>query len=393
MKLKKILLALILTTFLVFSFVNVSLCEIDMSSYVDRVIDGDTFETTSGNKIRLADIDAPEYGEFGYYDAIDVLMTQLYDDQIQGKAVYLDIDDIHETDIYGRLVCVVYVDFNSTHLINVNEVMLLSGYAVINDYNNQFDPHTWSLFVPIDTGASQYGQTAIEIIVLVILLVALGILCVLVVLEWQKKKQSTETQKKRPLGLSIIAILWLIGGIITTYLSADAIREGYAALPYLENPLLHEWFRIGIPVEIALSILGFGFGIIQIFTIFGLWIGKSWSYKLALSVPLLIVFSHVSITVLYLSAPPEYGIQESLNWVPLIFSILFAVIYWSYLRKPHVRRFLGIWLDLDKAQKPSDSDMQEKVRIKEPFFCRYCGKENKLDAVFCEKCGRKITDN
>ncbi len=74
--------------------------EIDATTVVDWVIDGDAFDTTSGERVRLADIDAPESGEYGYYDAKDFLISLVH-----GKAVYLDIDDIYETDKYGRLVC------------------------------------------------------------------------------------------------------------------------------------------------------------------------------------------------------------------------------------------------------------------------------------------------
>lgn len=84
--------------------------EIDETAVVSRVIDGDTFDTTSGDRVRLADVDTPEKGESGYYDAKNFLIGLVYD-----KTVYLDIDDIYGTDKYDRLVCVVYIDYNSTH--------------------------------------------------------------------------------------------------------------------------------------------------------------------------------------------------------------------------------------------------------------------------------------
>jgi len=31
-----------------------------------------------------------------------------------------------------------------------------------------------------------------------------------------------------------------------------------------------------------------------------------------------------------------------------------------------------------------------KEESENKFFCRYCGAENQGDAVFCEKCGKKI---
>jgi micrococcal nuclease len=120
--------------------------EIDATTVVDWVIDGDTFDTTSGDRVRLADIDAPEYGEPGYYDAKNFLISLVY-----GKTVYLDIDDIYETDKYGRLVCVVYVKSSSTHYKNVNKALLVEGVAVIKNYHNEFDPYTWTLYVDNDS--------------------------------------------------------------------------------------------------------------------------------------------------------------------------------------------------------------------------------------------------
>jgi len=119
--------------------------ETDMTSVVNWVIDGDTFNVTSGDRIRLADIDAPEQGESGYLEAKNFLISLIY-----GKSVYLDVDDLSGTDPYGRLVCVVFVDYNSTHVINVNKALLVENVAVIKNYtNNEFDPCTWSLYVPI----------------------------------------------------------------------------------------------------------------------------------------------------------------------------------------------------------------------------------------------------
>jgi endonuclease YncB( thermonuclease family) len=116
--------------------------EIDATAVVSSVIDGDTFDTSSEGRIRLADIDAPEYWESGYDDAKDFLVS-LIDD----KTVYLDIDDVYWTDKYGRLVCVVYVEYNSTHAENVNKVLLVEGHATIWDFHNEFAPATWNLYI------------------------------------------------------------------------------------------------------------------------------------------------------------------------------------------------------------------------------------------------------
>ena len=76
--------------------------EIDATTVVSYVVDGDTFDTTTQGRIRLADIDAPEYYEPGYAAAKDALIIL-----VNAATVYLDITDVYETDPYGRLVCVV----------------------------------------------------------------------------------------------------------------------------------------------------------------------------------------------------------------------------------------------------------------------------------------------
>ena len=116
--------------------------ENDRTVTTNTVIDGDTFYATSGDKIRLADIDAPESNETGYDNAKSMLTSLVYNRQ-----VYLDIDDVYRTDTYGRLVCVVYVDYNSTHIKNVNKALLVGGVATIWDHENEFNPSMWTLYV------------------------------------------------------------------------------------------------------------------------------------------------------------------------------------------------------------------------------------------------------
>ena len=115
--------------------------EITYASYIQ---DGDTFETSAGDWIRLADVDTPERGDWGYSEATDVLSELIYN-----KRVYLDVDDHSVTDPYGRYVCVVYVDYSVTQYINVNKALLIRGVAVMDDYyNNEFSPYEWTLYIP-----------------------------------------------------------------------------------------------------------------------------------------------------------------------------------------------------------------------------------------------------
>ena len=61
----------------------------------------------------------------------------------EGKEVYLDIDDFHIIDQYGRIVSVVYIHYNETHRVNLNQLLLIEGYAEAREYHNEFNPAVW----------------------------------------------------------------------------------------------------------------------------------------------------------------------------------------------------------------------------------------------------------
>ena len=122
--------------------------EIDRSIIVDRVIDGVTFGIDNENTFKLADIE-PTCTDIdnstGYISAKNLLASL-----ILNKNVYLDIDDLYTWDFHGsgnRTVCVAYVDFNSTHYLNVNKVLVNRRLVVIKDNENDFKPDEWRIFV------------------------------------------------------------------------------------------------------------------------------------------------------------------------------------------------------------------------------------------------------
>lgn len=149
--------------------------EIDRIALVTSVHDGDTFNIDNSQKVRLADLDAPELDiEQGAYEARNFL-----DGLIYGKTVYLDVDDVHGTDSYDRLICVVYVSYNSTHYINVNQALIANGHAEAWDHsNNEFHPDDWTFFVPKSDSEARDSTTLYLIIIVffvaMVLLVALS---------------------------------------------------------------------------------------------------------------------------------------------------------------------------------------------------------------------------
>lgn len=86
------------------------------------VIDGDTFKTVSGDKVRLIGIDAPEKGECYYEEAKEALKRFIDNKQVTLKK------DKSETDKYGRLLRYVYTD------IFVNQKMVEGGFAKAKNY-------------------------------------------------------------------------------------------------------------------------------------------------------------------------------------------------------------------------------------------------------------------
>ena len=45
---------------------------------------------------------------------------------------------------------------------------------------------------------------------------------------------------------------------------------------------------------------------------------------------------------------------------------------------------------LEKQIEEKKLEVTAKPKVEEKLFCRYCGKENKPDAVYCEGCGKKL---
>lgn len=71
---------------------------------VSRVIDGDTIDLETGERVRLLGINAPERGELYYEEARKAL-----EDLLLEKEVVLERDEINK-DQYGRLLRYVYID-------------------------------------------------------------------------------------------------------------------------------------------------------------------------------------------------------------------------------------------------------------------------------------------
>ncbi len=108
------------------------------SGIISRVIDGDTIEVEGIGRIRFADVNTPEIETEEGKEAKEYVKELCYQ-----KKVYLDVDDLYITGKYGRIVAVVYIPYNETHYVNLNQLLLKEGYAEARDYPNEFNPDDW----------------------------------------------------------------------------------------------------------------------------------------------------------------------------------------------------------------------------------------------------------
>ena len=155
--LKKITITIIVMAVL-FPLAAATTISTDKTGTVSAVIDGSSFQLSSGETIKLAAIDTPSSGQAGYSESKNYLTTL-----IQGKTVILDTGATAITDQQGRLLCVVYLDYNSTHFENINMAMIQNGYAAPNSQNiNGFDPGTWTWFVLKQTSTSLQVQQSVH---------------------------------------------------------------------------------------------------------------------------------------------------------------------------------------------------------------------------------------
>lgn len=87
---------------------------------VTRVIDGDTFETESGDKVRLIGINAPEISDLFGQESKQYLLGL-----IENKTIELQTDKrTNDRDVYQRLLRYVILDG-----IDINKKMVSDGFA------------------------------------------------------------------------------------------------------------------------------------------------------------------------------------------------------------------------------------------------------------------------
>lgn len=99
----------------------------DESYLVSRVIDGDTIELASGERVRYIGVNTPEITK-GKNECFGREAFQKNQELVAGQSVRLE-KDVSETDQYGRWLRYVWVND-----VMINEYLVASGYAQVATY-------------------------------------------------------------------------------------------------------------------------------------------------------------------------------------------------------------------------------------------------------------------
>jgi len=73
-----------------------------------------------------------------------------------------------------------------------------------------------------------------------------------------------------------------------------------------------------------------------------------------------------------------FGVLNA-TWIMFLFGVIMIVIGCVEVYKAYNA--------IEHITKPRPEAIH---KVERKFFCRYCGKENKPDAVYCEGCGKKL---
>ncbi len=121
-------------------------------------------------------------------------------------------------------------------------------------------------------------------------------------------------QKHRPLGVTIISILTIIGGI-------GFLASGIAAL--VAAPFLSDMAGLSAGIGVALIALGIAYFVMA----YGLWKGKGWAWNIT------VILSFIGIVL---------GVASiATGNIGAIFHIIINAIVVYYLYRPYVKAFFG----------------------------------------------------
>jgi micrococcal nuclease len=111
---------------------------------VSKVIDGDTIDLQSGERIRMSIVNTPERGHLGYTEA-----KQFTTSACLGKQAFVDLDDGQPNKSYNRLIGAIYCDINNDNidlelinfeLIQLGHGVVMTKYCKMSEFREKLCP-------------------------------------------------------------------------------------------------------------------------------------------------------------------------------------------------------------------------------------------------------------
>jgi glucan phosphoethanolaminetransferase (alkaline phosphatase superfamily) len=154
-------------------------------------------------------------------------------------------------------------------------------------------------------------------------------------------------KQSRPRGVTIIAILIIIAGILSLLLGIGLVVIG----PFLMNGLQTTSSNLGSQIEpqiLGIIFLVFGaislaLGVTNLVMAYGLWKGKGWAWTISI----IVLFIGISIDIISVSITSAAGVFSNTgsnllgDIVSSIVSIGISAFIVYYLYRPHVKAYFG----------------------------------------------------
>lgn len=191
-----------------------------------------------------------------------------------------------------------------------------------------------------------------------------------------------QPKPKRPTGVTVLAVLDILGGIAG--IGVGALLIGVAALA--SSSLANQYPSLGSisgisSILYALGALSLILGILAIVLAIGFLGGKGWAWTLGIVVGVISIIVSIA----------ETAIGFSTNIIGIIFQII--IIY--YLTRPHVKAYFGKGPAMAAGMQPppmmsSSMPMGSSPASSMGMTCKNCGATIPAGATRCPSCGANL---
>jgi hypothetical protein len=104
-----------------------------------NVVDGDTVDLSTGERVRIIGIDTPERGACGFQEAADALAAM-----VTGKAVVVTAGARDDVDKYGRILRYIDVDGTDVGLALIQQGLAIARYDSRDGYGHHPREETYA---------------------------------------------------------------------------------------------------------------------------------------------------------------------------------------------------------------------------------------------------------